>query len=180
MTTVATAAPVAVDSLRTATERAHALGLPATLFGFTPEQKEYWHEPGLPWFTTDMYDNPPLGYNGLSTIPHFGNMAADNMAPRFPKGCSVNTRAVHEKKNLVVGRVYTYHYQDTQTGAWRREMGRLVKIGSNYLEVKADNCPTPSQWLLREDEQQAVWDVNEVTHYASYPGEDEREGGHCA
>jgi hypothetical protein len=171
MNTAVTAAPVAAESLATATERAHALGLPATLFGFTPEQKEYWAEPGLPWLTFELRDNPPLNYSGLSSIPCLGDVTGNHMAPRFPKGCAVNMMPVCEKKNLVVGRVYTYRYQNQKSKEWEWEIGRLVKIEGNYLEVKADNNPTPSIWLLRDEEREAVWDVWEVTHYASYPAE---------
>jgi hypothetical protein len=175
MNTTVIAVPVATESLATATKRAHALGLPPTLFGFTPEQKEYWHEPGLPWLTSKMYadhEKMPLGYQGFRALLSIGYMGSNNMAPRFPKGCGVQTMPVCEKKNLVVGRVYTYRYQNQASQEWEWEIGRLVKIGGNYLEAKADNHPTPRIWLLRDEEREAVWDVWEVTHYASYPAED--------
>lgn len=148
------------------------LGLPSTLFGFTPNQRAYWTEPGLPWLTSEMYSDfkkMPLDYRGFRAIRCIGDIEGDHMAPRFPRGCAVQTMPVYEKKNLVVGRVYTYRYLDQQTQEWACEMGRLVKIGGNYLEVKADNNPTPSLWLLRDEPGQAVWDVREVTHYAARP-----------
>jgi hypothetical protein len=151
------------------TEEAAALGLPATLFGFTPNQRDYWYEPGLPWFTDQLRQHPPIGYDGHAGIPFVSWIASNGMAPRFPHGCAVHSVAVFEKKNLVVGRVYLYCYQQAKTQKWQWSIARLVKIGGNYLEVKADNDPTPSLWRLRDDERQAVWDVREVTHYASYP-----------
>jgi len=165
-------APVSVAALATPTtleQEAARLGLPNTLFGFTPNERGYWQEPGLPWLTEELRNNPPLGYNGQRTILCYGEMGGDNMAPRFPKGCWIHSVPVYKKKNLVLGRVYTYRYLDQETQEWAWEIGRLVKIGGNYLEAKADNNPTPSIWLLREEEREAVWDVREVTHYVSYP-----------
>ncbi|MGI4871495.1 MAG: hypothetical protein ACRYFX_09990 [Janthinobacterium lividum] len=151
------------------TQEAQQLGFPATLFGFTPNDRAYWHEPGLPWFTPELRENPPLNRVGLQSIPCIGDIATDSMAPRFPRGCAVNTMPVHKREYLVLGRVYTHCFLNAETGEWEWAIGRLVKIGGNYLEVKADNDPTPAIWLLREEEAQAVWDVWEVTHYAYYP-----------
>jgi len=143
------------------------------LFGLTPNDPGYWHEPGLPWFTSEMYSNPPCNYNGVSSVPHFGFLESDHMAPRFPRGCGVNLMPVCDRKHLVVGRVYVYRRENAATGEWVMSIGRLVEIGGNYLEVKADNHPTPSIWPLQEAEREAVWNVQEVSHYASYPGENE-------
>jgi hypothetical protein len=153
-------------------QEAARLGLPSILFGFTPNERGYWQEPNLPWLTSEMYadfEKMPLDYRGFRALLCIGYMGGDNMAPRFPRGCGVQTIPVYDKANLVVGRVYTYRYWDEEAKDWAYEMGRLVKIGGNYLEVKADNNPVLSIWLLREEEHQAVWDVREVTHYASYP-----------
>jgi hypothetical protein len=153
-------------------QQAARLGLPPTLFGFTPNERSYWAEPGLPWLTPEMYNDfeqMPLDYRGFRALLCLGDIEGDHMAPRFPRGCTVQTMPVYDKANLVVGRVYTYCYLDQQTQEWAYEMGRLVKIGGNFLEVKADNHPTPSLWLLRDEPEQAVWDVREVTHYAAYP-----------
>lgn len=168
MTAVAPAALVAAAP-STGTARAQAQGLPATLFGFTPEQPEYWLEPELPWLTLAVQANMPLDYLGGQALICVGDIDTDRMAPRFPRGCSVQTVPVYEKKNLAVGRVYTYRFWDALAQAWSWEIGRLVKVGGNYLEVKADNNPTPSLWLLSEVPGQEVWDVREVTHYASHP-----------
>lgn len=160
----------------TPTELAQALGFPATLFDFTPAQRAYWFEPGLPWLTAEQMhgDQMPLDRRGHKAILCVGYLDGHHMAPRFPKGCEVQTAPVFDRANLVLGRVYTYRYRDGETGAWCHEMGRLVKIGGNFLEVKADNNPVPSLWLLGEVPGQEVWDVREVTHYVSYPGEDEQ------
>jgi hypothetical protein len=153
-------------------QEAARLGFPSTLFGFTPNQRDYYTEPGLPWLTQEMiadFEQMPLDYRGHKALLCIGYMGGNNMAPRFPKGCGVQTMPVYDKANLVVGRVYTYRYWDETSQDWGYEMGRLVKIGGNYLEVKADNHPTSNIWLLREEAEKAVWDVREVTHYASYP-----------
>jgi hypothetical protein len=155
------------------TEEAQQLGFPSSLFGFTPEQREYWQEPGLPWWTPEMRDNPPLGYNGLSKVPYTAYLGGHRMAPRFPKGCGVMLAPVFDRKHLVLGKVYTYSYRDAESGQLEMTIGRLVRIGGNNLEVICDN-PSPDEpnrtiWLLRDDEAQAVWDVREVTHYVSYP-----------
>jgi hypothetical protein len=164
---------LAADEAPTPLEQEAArLGLPNTLFGFTPNEGSYWREPGLPWLTPEMltdFEQMPLDYRGFRALLCLGDIEGDHMAPRFPRGCAVQTMPVYDKANLVVGRVYTYRYLDQQTQEWAYEMGRLVKIGGNFLEVKADNNATPSLWLLRDEPEQAVWDVREVTHYASYP-----------
>lgn len=162
------------------TAQAAALGYPATLFGFTPDQRGYWHESGMPWltraqmnFTADM----PLDRRGNQALLCIGHIESNNMAPRFPAGCAVQSAPVWDKANLVIGRVYICCYREGGVQDWQYEIGRLAKIGGNYLEVTVDN-PRPdaadrSIWLLREEPGQEVWDVREVTHYVSYPGEDE-------
>ncbi|GAA4503160.1 hypothetical protein GCM10023172_27550 [Hymenobacter ginsengisoli] len=186
MVAVATRVPQAVAGLTTLTPTAQAaaLGYPATLVGFTPDQRGYWFEPGLPWFTAEMFQNHPLDnregtpdyFKGWSTIPCIGDVECDHMAPRFPRGCAINTMPVHTKDMLVVGKVYTYRYTNSATGLEEWNIGRLVKIGGNYLEVASDN-PSPDEadrtiWLLEEEEHKATWAVREVTHYASYPSEE--------
>jgi len=176
MVAIAAPVPQAIACLLP-TEQAAALGYPTTLFGFTPEQKEYWQEPGLPWVTQEVWENAPLGHLGFKIIWHYGEVSGNSMSPRFPKGCMVNMAPVHEKKNLTVGKVYIYAYTDQETGELAYQMGRLEKIGGNCLWARADNRPEVGLcWLLREDKTQEVWDVYEVTHYASYPGESEQEG----
>jgi hypothetical protein len=172
MVAIATPVPQAT-SLHPLVAQAAALGYPATLFGCTPEQHEYWVEPGLPLLTPELRKDFPLGYNGLPALPMLAHLQGNDMGPRFPDGCGVVIVAVYELKNLVLGRVYTYSFRNLETGYREMAIGRLTKIGGNYLEVKADNHPTPSRWLLREEPGQAVWDVHEVTHYASDSGKDE-------
>jgi hypothetical protein len=181
---VAIATPVAqVTDLATLspTAQAAALGLPALLQGLTPAQDGYWYESGLPWWTEALRENPPLDYRGYPLLPFTAWIEGNRMAPRFPDGTGVMLAPVGERKNLVLGKVYTYTYQDSKTGEQAMTMGRLVKIGGNYLEVVIDNpCPTEADrtiWLLRDNEQEAVWDVREVTHYVSYPSEAELQGG---
>lgn len=174
MVAIATSVPKAAEP-HPFVAQAAAQGFPATLFGFTPEQRHYWHEPALPWLP--LNGEMPVGYAGFKLIPIPLQINSSNrMAPRFPIGCEVNVAPVYEKKNLVVGKVYMYVYTDSETGKEACDLGRLHHIGGNYLKVTFDNDPVPALWLLREDEQRAVWDVYEVTHYAIYPGEDEWKG----
>lgn len=158
--------------------QAAALGYPATLFGCTPNDRRYWFEPALPWLTAELHDNMPLGYNGFKMLRYYCEFGGDDMAPRFPKGTWVNMAPVHEKKNLVVGKVYAYGYRNPETGEREYQAGRLEKIGGNALWARADNNPSVGLcWLLNEQEpHKAVWDVYEITHYVSYPGEDEQKG----
>lgn len=177
---VAIASPVAqVADLATLspTVQAAALGYPATLLGFTPAQGSYWREPGLPFLTHEIWQNAPLGYGGIQLIWCFAETSSHDMAPRFPKGCRVNVAPVYKRKNLVVGRVYLYVYRDADTGEEACQLGRLRDIGGNYLVATFDNNPMPALWLLGQDERNAVRNVYEVTHYVSYPGENEQEGG---
>jgi hypothetical protein len=154
-------------------QQAARLGLPSTLFGFTPNERGYWNETDLPWWTPEMRDNPPLDYQGNTIVPFTAWIGGDRMAPRFPAGAGVMLSPVFDRKNLVLGKVYTYSYRDAESGELEMTIGRLVKICGNYLEVAPDNpgpgCADRTIWLLREDEQKAVWDVREVTHYVSYP-----------
>lgn len=157
------------------TTQAVALGYPATLFGFTPQDAAYWREPGLPYWTEALRDNPPLDYRGTPHRPYTAWIEGERMAPRFPAGAGVKLTPVGERQRLVLGRVYTYTYRSQATGLVEMTMGRLVNIGGNYLEVAADN-PSPDEadrtiWLLRDNEHEAVWDVHEVSYYVSYPGE---------
>jgi len=151
-------------------EEAAALGFPPLLFGFTPDQRGYWFEPGLPWRTPETWDNPPLGRTGMRLIWHYTEAGSNHMAPRFPKGSVVTIAPVYEKENLVVGKVYIYAYRDAETGQKGYQMGRLEKIWGNCLWARADNAPELGLcWLLRNEPREAVWDVYEVTHYISYP-----------
>jgi hypothetical protein len=165
--------PSAIAAPTTDEQRAEALGLPATLFGFTPSQGQYWREPGLPWWTPELRDKPFLDYQGKPILPLTAWVQGNSMAPRFPDLSGVIVMPVGERKNLVIGKVYTYSYRNAESGELEMTFGRLKKIAGNYLEVAADN-PSPDEahptiWLLREDEKEAVWDVREVTHYINYP-----------
>jgi hypothetical protein len=155
------------------TEVAQYLGYPSSLFGFTPTDAAYWYEPGLPWWTPELRDNLPLDYQGNPVLPFIAHVEGHRMAPRFPEGCGVMLVPVFERKNLIVGKAYTYSYLNEESGELEMTIGRLVKIGGNHLEVAPDN-PGPNAasraiWLLRDNEAQAVWDVREVSHYVSYP-----------
>lgn len=158
---------------RTNLEReAHALGFPATLFGFTPNEASYWREPGLPWLPTDWVSHPPQLRNGLPGVWCPCEFAGQSMAPRFPKGTTVNLAPVLHRANLLVGRVYVYAYSDEQTGQQAYQAGRLERVGGNCLWARADHDPaTRLCWLLREDPAQECWDVYEVTHYLHYPAQ---------
>jgi len=126
------------------TEVAQHLGYPSALFDFTPQQKEYWAEPGLPWWTPELRDTPPLGYNGFPILPFTAYIESERMAPRFPKGCAVMLVPVYGRENLVLGKVYTYAYRDSESGELAMTTGRLAKLGGNYLEVVVDN-PSPDE-----------------------------------
>lgn len=178
---VPTASPIAqVADLATLSPAAQAplLGYPAALFGYTPKQRGYWFE-RLPWLTAEMHDNMPLGYNGFSMLRHYCEFGGNDMAPRFPKGCWVNMAPVYEKKNLVLGKVYAYRYLNHETGKYEYQAGRLESIGGNCLWARADNNPAVGLcWLLNEAEpHKALWDVSEITHYVSYPAEEELQEG---
>ncbi|MGI4872272.1 MAG: hypothetical protein ACRYFX_13985 [Janthinobacterium lividum] len=135
-------------------------------------------EVGLPWLTPEIWNNPPLGYGGHKLIWCTAEVQDNSMAPRFPKGCTVNIAPVHERKNLVVGKVYVYDGHHPLTGAPFCQLARLVSIHATHLLVRADNVPTLTVWPLRLDERTAVWDLREVTHYRRWPlPEAEQEGG---
>jgi hypothetical protein len=173
---VAIAKPIsqATISLQTLspTTQAAALGYPSTLQGYTPDQSQYWREPGIQLITPEFWANAPLGYNKLKLVWCRLAVGGNDMAPRFPKGCEVNVAPVYERKNLVIDKVYVYVYRDTETGEEAYQIGRLEKIEDYCLWARADNAPTVAlRWLLHNDECKAVWNVYEVTHYFSYPAE---------
>ncbi|MGI4735564.1 MAG: hypothetical protein ACRYG7_10335 [Janthinobacterium lividum] len=174
MVAIAKPIPQAANDLQalTPTAQAAALGYPSTLQGYTPDQSQYWREPGLPLVTHEVWLNAPLGYTSTKLIWCRAELGSNDMAPRFPKGCVVNVAPVLERKNLVIGKVYLYVYLDTETGEEASQMGRLEKIGGNCLWARADNDPKVGLcWLLLDDERKAVWNVHEVTHYFSYSAE---------
>ncbi|MBJ6141785.1 hypothetical protein [Hymenobacter sp. BT559] len=126
-------------------------------------------EDGLPWLTPEVWYNPPLGYSGLKLIWNYAELCDDSMAPRFPKGCQVNVAPVVERKNLVVGRVYLFDGHHPDTGQPFCQIARLVSVHDTHLLVRADQVPTLTVWPLRAEEDKAVWDVYEVTHYVKWP-----------
>jgi hypothetical protein len=127
-------------------------------------------EPGLAWLTPEVWNNPPLGYNGLKLIWRLAELCDDSMAPCFPSGCCVNVAPVYELKNLVVGRAYLSECWHPETGQPFCQLARLVSVHDTHLLVQADRIPTRTIWPLRADERTAVWDVYEVTHYVKWPG----------
>jgi hypothetical protein len=143
---------------------------PATQLGTTPLR-----EAGLPWLTTEVWYNPPLGYSGLELIWCHVELCDNSMAPRFPKGCQVNVTPVVERKNLVVGRAYMFDGRHPHTGKPFCQLARLVSVHDTHLLVRADQLPTLTVWPLRNEERTAVWDVYEVTHYVSWPIPEETE-----
>lgn len=126
-------------------------------------------EAGLPWLTPEIWNSPPLGYNGCKLIWCCAEMGDNSMYPRFPKGCQVNVAPVVERKNLVVGRVYLFDGHHPYTGKPFCQMARLVSVHETHLLVRADQVPTLTVWPLRPEERTAVWDVYEVTHYVKWP-----------
>lgn len=154
---------------------AQALGFPATLFGYTPNEAAYWREPGLPWLPAAPADALLLDYRGTRAIRYLLEVIDHDMAPRFPRGCLVQTMPVYERAQLVVGRVYSYGVLDPETGTRHYHLARLVQVGATYLEVKPDHDDHLLRWPLRADEAEATWDVREVTHYAHYPAAREED-----
>lgn len=157
------------------TQVAAQRGYPSHLFGFTPQERAYWYEPDLPFWTEALRQDPPLDHRGNPLLPFTAWLEGERMAPRFLAHTGVLLAPVYERQHLVLGKVYTYSYRNSETGELEMTIGRLVKIRGNYLEVAADN-PQPGEadrtiWLLREEEAEAVWDVREVRYYVSYPGE---------
>jgi hypothetical protein len=126
-------------------------------------------EDGLPWLTPEVWNNPPLGYDGTKLIWQLAELQDESMAPRFPKGCRVNIAPVHARQNLVVGRIYLFDGRHPQTGQPFCQVARLVSVHESHLLVRADRVGTCSVWPLRAQEHMAVWDVYEVTHYVSWP-----------
>lgn len=141
-----------------------AFTTPAAQPGTAPIQ-----ELGLAWLTPDVWNSPPLGYNGLKLIWRLAEISDDSMAPRFPSGCCVNVAPVYERKNLVVGRAYLFDARHPETGELFCQLARLVSMHESHLLVRADRVPTLTVWPLRADERTAVWDVYEVTHYVKWP-----------
>ncbi len=169
---VAITAPVmqATECLLTpAAARAQALGYPTTLQGCTPEENDYWREPGLPFWTPESMNNPLANYGGMLLKPFLAYVTGNSMAPRFPHNCGVCVTPVVEKKNLIVGRVYTYHARNQKSGEFEMAIGRLIKVEDNYLEVIADNHPLSAIWPLQKEVGKEVWGIYEVVYYASYP-----------
>ena len=147
------------------------LGLPATLFGYDPGLPGYWYEPGLPWLVPGM--KMPISYWGLKILACSVTMVGNSMAPRFPERCVVNVAPVVGRQNLVIGQVYLHVVIDDNTGREDYQLGRLDHIGGNHLAITFDNAPQPAMWGLLEDEYKTVVNVYEVTHYVSYPLEEE-------
>lgn len=138
-------------------------GYPGTLLGFTPNDRAYWREPGL----------PPIAY--LPSEAAYWPTAefifvTDRMAPRFPDGTVVGLEPVNSRQQLVVGRVYVHLAAD---GAGELPVGRLASVGRTSLELTQDNDPTPLTWSLGADSQTETQDLYEVTCYSLYLPHDE-------
>jgi len=152
------------------TQEAAALGFPATFMGFTPDQRGYWHEPGLPWLTVEQARAGLLDAQGRPTVPAYYDIRSQNMAPRFPAGAVLVGLPVFSRAQLVVGKVYVYYFTDAETGEPGCQLARLERLGGNCLWARADNRPAVALcWLLREEPGEELWDVREITHYVTYP-----------
>lgn len=152
------------------TQQAAALGYPATVQGFTPNERGYWFEPGLPWMPADGQANMfTPDRRGMSIIWHFTEFGDNSMAPRFPAGTVVNIVPVWFRTELELGKVYGCRHKDPATGKERWQAGRLAVIGGNYLELTRDNAPVGLIVRLRDDAAAETWDVYELTHHAHYP-----------
>lgn len=133
-------------------------GYPATFLGFTPADRAYWREPGLPPITclpSESADGPSAEFifNG------------DDMAPRFPDGTVVGLEPVAARQNLVVGRVYVHF---APPGGGELPVGRLAHVGPTTLELMQDNHPGRLVWPLGADAQTETQDLYEVTCYSLY------------
>jgi hypothetical protein len=127
------------------------------------------YEPGLPWLTPEIAQNPPLGYSGIRLIFRRIELTNDSMVPHFPVGAIVNVTRVIALKNLVVGRVYYREWLTSPFGEGVAQMARLLSIHDTYLLVQCDNARVPTIWPLGESAHNPLCEVWEVTHYVHYP-----------
>jgi hypothetical protein len=144
-------------------------GYPATLMGFTPNDRAYWREPGLPpiaYLPSESMDGPTAEFIFVT----------NRMAPRFPDGTVVGLEPVESRQDLVVGRVYV---QLTANNVGELPVGRLARVGRTTLELTQDNDPVPLTWSLGADEQTETQGLHEVTCYSLYLPHDEARLPEC-
>lgn len=144
-------------------------GYPATLMGFTPTDRAYWREPGLPpiaYLPTELVGAPMAEFIFVT----------DRMAPRFPDGTVVGLEPVTSHYDLVVGRVYV-HLAANEVGEY--PVGRLAQVDRTCLHLTQDNDPTPLTWSLGADKQTVTQDLYEVTCYNLYLPHDEARLPQC-
>lgn len=146
------------------------LGLPATVQGCTPNDADYWREPGLPWQPTTSPEHDAVrDRRGMRKIWQYATFASESMAPRFATGTVVAVDAVFTRAELEIGRVYVRRGPADGAGLSALHVGRLVAIGDTFLELALDNHAVGLRWPLRENEQEATWDILEITHYCHCP-----------
>jgi len=133
-------------------------GYPGTLMGFTPNDRAYWREPGLPpiaHLPSEVADGPTAEFIFVT----------DRMAPRFPDGTVVGLEPINSRQDLAVGRVYV-HLADN--GAGEYPVGRLALVSLTCLHLTQDNDPALLTWALGTEEQTETQDLYEVTCYSLY------------
>lgn len=147
-------------------QQAKALGYPASLFGYSPTQHNYWYEPGMGWRGAN-HGSPATQPMPASLCYQ---MPDDTMAPRFPRGTVVLLWHVTSRLKLELGKPYLYSWADTTTGEVFHEAGRLVHIGTHYLGAVADNSPSLGLiWPV--DKAVGFEGVRLIDAYVSYPND---------
>lgn len=144
-------------------------GYPTALMGFTPNDREYWREPGLPpiaYLPSESIDGPTVEFIFVT----------NRMSPRFPDGTVVGLEPVNSRQDLVVGRIYVHLVANS---AGELLVGRLARVGCTSLELTQDNDPSLLTWKLCAEVQNEMQHIYEVTCYSLYLPFDEARLPKC-
>ncbi len=139
-------------------------GYPPTFQGFTPRQRKYWQEPGLPWQPRTVAELAGItDRRGQPKVWRDFWFTSESMGPRFSAGTCVAIDPVHHYAELEVGRVYMRWARGADgTETW--QCARLHTIGLALIGLIEDNGGACQSWPLRWDDQ-GDWCLYEVTHY---------------
>lgn len=148
---------------------AQQLGYPSHLFGFTPNERAYWTEPGMPW-VLPLLNPAHFGLDPVTCEQELAGLMAfrpwnDNMAPRFADGCLVAGKPLAWGAPVQVGQLLAWVGPGEALDCF--ELARVVAVGAGELWLACDH--SPARHCLPWGVGLPDYPVYRITHYVTQP-----------
>jgi len=146
-------------------------GYPAGLFGYSPGEREYWHE-DLPWLAR-LHNPQYYGLDPAQAAQELDQLHGifvtwnENMAPRFRAGSALAGKPVEVGAALSPGDVLIWWGPGEAADCF--EIARVVKQETSFLRLAYDNGGYARKLAWVPGTVLSERPVYRVTHYSTTP-----------